>query len=44
MTTTVANKKFAAGDVVFIELLGGVAMGSTLSSVAVIDYIYGYED
>ena len=41
MATTVS--KFAAGDTLIVEATGGIAMGSTLSSVVTVEYVYGYE-
>lgn len=41
VATTVS--KFAASDILLVEETGGVAMGSTLSSVVFVDYVYGYE-
>lgn len=41
VATTVS--KFAAGDSLLVEATGGAAMGSTLSAVVVVDYVYGYE-
>ena len=36
--------KFAVNDTIIVEETGGVAMGSTLSSVVIVDYVYGYEN
>lgn len=40
VATTVS--KFAAGDTLLVEETGGAAMGSTLSSVVFVDYVYGH--
>ena len=44
VTTTSSLRKFTVGDVLFAEITGGAAMGSTVGALIEIEYIYGYED
>ena len=44
ITTTSSLRKITVGDVLFAEITGGAAMGSTVGGLLEIEYVYGYED